>query len=405
MARRPSRLPDGTRVVDAISVGVLSKTYPLASIKEVLKTTKKDSVRTRSLPAHVMVYYVMALALCSQSATQEVLRWLLQGIQWLLHPSEYKTASKSGITQARQRLGAEPLKQLYEQRVKPIAVAETRGAWYRKWLLTALDGSTVAVPDTVENDREWGRASNQKSEAGYPTLRFVSLAETGTHVLFATALGGYRCSEITLAETVVKQLRPGMLCLADRLFLGYRLWNLARQTGADLLWRAKKAPYFPCCQRLDDGSYLSYLFPSTADRERQRNGIMVRVIDYRLEGIADSETSYRLVTTILDPDQAPAQELAALYHERWEIEIALGEYKTYLRGARMVLRSKTPELVRQEFYGYLLTHFAIRGLMHEAALQADVDPDRLSFLNREQVIRRKVEQFVISPQRRTCRVA
>lgn len=405
MARRPSHLPDGTRVVDAIGIGVLSKTYPLASVKEVLGATKKESVRTRSLPAHVMIYYVMALALCSRSATQEVLRWLLQGIEWLLYPVQYGAASKSGITQARQRLGVEPLRRLYQERVKPIAVPQTRGAWYRKWRLTALDGSTAAVADTPENEREWGRATNQRSEAGYPTLRFVSLLETGTHVLFATELGSYHDSEVTLAETVVKQLRAGMLCLADRQFLGYRLWEGARQTGADLLWRAKKTPYLPCWQRLQDGSYLSYLYSSPRDRKRGRNGVLVRVIEYRLEGIADSEASYRLVTTILDPDEAPAQELAALYHERWEIEIALGECKTHLRGERVVLRSKTPELVRQEFYGYLLTHFAIRGLMHEAALEAGLDSDQLSFLHAVRVIRRKVQQFVISPQRRTCRTA
>jgi len=405
MARRPSRLPDGTRVVDAIGVGVLSKTYPLGGIKEVLAATKKESIRTRSLPAHVVVYYVMALALCSQTATQEVLRWLVQGIGWLLHPSEYKTASKSGITQARQRLGVEPLKKMYEKWVKPIAEKRTRGAWYRNWLLVAVDGSTAAVADTAENEREWGRASNQRSEAGYPTLRFVSLVETGTHVLFATELGGYHDSEITLAESVVKQLQAEMLCLADRQFLCYRLWHLAAATGADLLWRAKKAPQLSCWRRLKDGSYLSYLYPTTRDRKRQRKGMVVRVIDYRLEGIAGSEASYRLVTTILNPDQASAQELAALYHERWEIELALGECKTHLRGARVVLRSKTPELVRQEFYGYLLTHFAIRGLMHEAALQADIDPDELSFLHAVRVIRRKVGQFVISPQRRTCRTA
>jgi Transposase DDE domain len=231
------------------------------------------------------------------------------------------------------------------------------------------------------------------------------LVENGTHVLFATQLGRYRDGETTLAEEAVKALRSGMLCLADREFLGWKPWNSARANGADLLWRAKQAPLLPCVQRLDDGSYLSYLYPSQNDRRKHTNGLLVRVIEYRLEGVAGSEPRYRLVTTILDPRQAPARELAALYHERWEIETTLDEFKTHLRGPRMVLRSKTPDLVRQEFYGFLLTHFAIRGLMHEAALMADEDPDRLSFVHAVRVIRRKVFSFVISPQRRTCRVA
>jgi len=242
MASRPTRLPDGTRILDAIGVGVLSKTYSLSKIKEVLRTTKKASIRERRMPAHVVVYYVMALALCSRMASQEVLCWLLEGIRWLLQGGEYETTSKSGIVQARQRLGWEPLQQLYEEVVHPIAEKQTRGAWYRGWRLVAIDGSTMSVADTAENEQAWGRAGNQREKAAYPCLRFVSLVETGTHVLFATALGGYHDSEITLAEALMGQLRAGMLCLADRQFLGYKLWKRARASGADLLWRAKNSP-------------------------------------------------------------------------------------------------------------------------------------------------------------------
>jgi len=189
----------------------------------------------------------------------------------------------------------------------------------------------------------------------------------------------------------------GMLCLADRQFFGFGLWSLARQTGADLLWRIKKNARLPRERQLPDGSYLSHIYPSDKDRRRKTNGVAVRVIDYCLDGIADAEPIYRLVTTILDHDKAPAAQLAALYHERWEIETALDELKTHLRGARIVLRSKTPDLVRQEFYGLLMAHFAIRGLMHEAALKADEDPDRLSFLHAVRVIRRKLPRFAAIP--------
>jgi hypothetical protein len=210
-------------------------------------------------------------------------------------------------------------------------------------------------------------------------------------------MGGYSTGEITLAKQVIESLKPGMLCLGDRNFLGYELWKQARATGADLLWRGKKHLRLEREQVLSDGSYLSHIYPSERDWRKKTNGIRVRVIDYTLEGIAHAESLYRLVTTILDPEQAPAQELAALYHERWEIETALDELKTHLRGAQIVLRGQTPTLVQQEFYGLMMAHFAVRGLMHEAALKADEDPDQLSFLHAVRVLRRKLPLFGAIP--------
>ena len=199
------------------------------------------------------------------------------------------------------------------------------------------------------------------------------------------------------SKEVVGHLQQGVLCLADRNFFGFTLWNQARLTEADLLWRVKKNLRLPCEKRLKDGSYLSTIYASDKARRRGVNGISVRVIEYTLEGVSDAEPLYRLITTILDPDEAPAHELAALYHERWEIETALDELKTHLRGGHIVLRSKTPDLVRQEFYGFMLAHFAIRGLMHEAALRGDVDPDKLSFIHAVRVVRRKLPHFVALP--------
>jgi len=194
-----------------------------------------------------------------------------------------------------------------------------------------------------------------------------------------------------------------MLCLADRNFFGYSMWVRACATGADLLWRVKTNARLPCEQRLPDGSYLSRIYPSDKDRRRRTNGVKVRVIEYRLEGVADAEPIYRLVTSILDPKMASAEELAALYHERWEIETALDELKTHVRGAKIVLRSKMPDLVRQEFFGLMMAHFAVRGLMHEAALRADEDPDRLSFLHAIRIVRRKLPIFgAIPPSGQAC---
>jgi hypothetical protein len=404
MARTVATLPEGSRITDYISLGVIAKTFPVNKIHAVLSATGKASLRERDLPAHVVVYYVIALALYMQSSYREVLRCLLEGVQWLLDPSAtVKVAGKSGISQARTRLGWEPVRRLHDEVVRPIAVRATRGAWYRQWRLVSLDGSTLDVADEAVNDEAFGRPGASRGSSAYPQIRFVSLVENGTHVLFGSQMAGYGTGEITLAKAVVASLQLGMLCLADRLFFGFGLWNLARETGADLLWRIKKNLRLACEKRLPDGSYLSHIYPSEQDRRRKTNGVQVRVIDYCLEGVADAEPIYRLVTTILDHQRAPAAQLAALYHERWEIETALDELKTHLRGARIVLRSKTPELVRQEFYGLMMAHFAIRGLMHEAALRADEDPDRLSFIHAVRVVRRKIARFAaIPPSAQAC---
>ena len=398
MARTVASLPAGSRITDYISLGVIAKFFPADRVHEVLKQTKRASVRERDLPAQVVVYYVIALALYMRSSYREVLRCLLEGVQWLLDPSAaVKVAGKSGISQARSRLGPEPLKKLYEAIVAPIAEKRTQGAWYRHWRLISLDGSTLDTADTVENEKAFGRPGASRGSSAFPKLRFVALLESGTHVLWAARMSPYATDEITLAEEVVPALGKGMLCLADRFFPGYKLWRMAAHTGADLLWRTRQNARLDVDRRLRDGSSLSRLYASTADRRKQHNGRVVRAIDYRLKDVKDAEPIYRLITTILDPNQAPAKELAALYQERWEIETALDELKTHLRGAQIVLRSKTPELVEQEFWGLLMAHYAIRGLMHEAALRADEDPDRLSFLHSVRVVQRRMARYAATP--------
>lgn len=398
MARTMAVLPEGARLTDYLSLGVLTTRLPLSQVKAVLAAQGKASRRQRDLPAHVVVYYVVALALFMEVSYREVLRCLLEGLAWLLGPEQkVKVTGKSGISQARTRLGWQVLRQLYTEVVKPLAVQATRGAWYRRWRLVSLDGSTLAVADEPANRQDFGHPRNERGAGAFPQLRFVALVENGTHVLFGAQLGGYHTGENTLAEEVVGRLQPGMLCLADRGFFSYDLWKRAGSGGADLLWRLKKDLRFPVEQVLPDGSYLSHAHPPAGRRSPADAELPVRVIEYRLEGGEGAESSYRLLTTILDAEAAPAEELAALYHERWEIEGALDELKTHLRGAQIVLRSKTPDLVRQEFYGLLLAHFAVRGLMHEAALQAGEDPDRLSFAHAVRVVRRKLPLAAIIP--------
>ena len=350
MARTVASLPAGSRITDYISLGVVAKTFPLDQVRAALAVTGKQSVRQRDLPAQVVVYYVIALALYMQSSYREVLRCLLEGIQWLAEPSTgINVAGNSGISQARTRLGWEPLQQLHDAVVKPIAVPATKGAWFRDWRLVSIDGSTLDIADEKGNDETFGRPGASRGTSAYPQIRFVSLVENGTHVLFGSRMADYATSEVALSKTVLPSLKKGMLCLADRGFFGFEMWQQAVATGADLLWRVKKNMLLLCEKRLPDGSYLSRIYPSQPDRRLGRHGVVVRVMEYRLEGVEGAEPLYRLATTILDHELAPAVELAAIYHDRWEIETAFDEPKTHLRGARIVLRSKTPDLVRQEF--------------------------------------------------------
>jgi hypothetical protein len=354
----------------------------------------------------VVVYYVIALALFSQASCSEVLRCLLEGVRWLRGAdAEIKVAGKSGISQARSRLGWEPIRQLHDELVRPIATEKTQGAWFHGWRVVSLDGSTLDIPDDPANESVFGRPSAARGESAFPQLRFVSLVENGTHVLFGTRMGPFKTSERVLAEEVLASLNQGMLCLADRGFYGFEFWQKARKTGAELAWRVNARLGLPREQELEDGSFLSTVW-DIKDRWRRRSGgVPVRVVEYTLDGVRDgrlpaspeNELSYRIITTILDPKAASAKELAALYPERWEIETAFDELKTHLRGRQMLLRSKTPDHVRQEFYGLMMAHFAVRGLMHEAALQAEVDPDRLSFIHAVRVIRRTLPHIAALP--------
>ena len=403
MARSAAGLPAGIRLTDHISLGVLTTQFPLERVEQVLFETERLSERERELPAHVMVYYVVALALYADVSTREVLRCVVEGARWLGAPTATTMPSKSGISQARTRLGAAPMEALYRAVVAPVATAGTPGAWYRGWRVMSLDGTSLDVGDTVANARAFGRPSSVRgvnATGAFPQLRLVGLLENGTHAICGAQLGPYRLSEVTMAAAVVPHLTGEMLCLADRGFLGFDLWRQAAATGAALLWRAGANFTLPVLTRFPDGSYRSALRWTNRCTTADRTPIPVRVIEYTLPGVPTAEAPYRLVTTVLEPDRAPAAELAALYHERWEMETAFDEFKTHLRGGRRVLRSKTPALVQQEVWGFLLAHFALRALMHEAALGAlprARDPDTLSFTHALRVTRRTLPHVAVIP--------
>jgi hypothetical protein len=391
--RRSSR--EGQWLGEHVTLGVLARFVPADVVDAVLRDTGRPAWRARQLLPRVMVYYVMALTLYARASYDAVLRELVEGLRWLRWDGAAPgLACKSAITQARVRLGEAPLRELFRRLARPLAEPGTPGAWYRGRRLVSFDGTTLDVPDLPELERAFGRPGTSRGHSGFPQLRLLALLETGTHAIFAAATAGCASGEVPLARAVLAHLGPGMLCLADRNFLGYALWRDAAATGADLLWRVRGGIVLPCRQRLDDGSYLSRLYPTSQHRRRDRDGLVVRVVEYRLPGVPGGDQVYRLVTTLLDPAAAPARDLAALYHERWEDEAVLKEVKVTLPGGPLMLRSRRPDLVRQELYGLLLTHFAIRQLMYEASCRAPCDPDTLSFVHTVEIIRRNLPFYV-----------
>ena len=337
------------------------------------------------MPARVMAYFSIGMALYCEGSYEDVLAQLTDGLSWVSRWQErFKAPSKSAIFQARARLGPEPLARLFQRVAAPIGGELTPGVWLAGRRLVAIDGTCLDVADTAANAEHFSRPGVNKGErAAFPQARVVALAECGTHAMFAAEVGTYRQSEATLTESLLDQLGPGMLLTADRGFFSYALWHKAIGTGADLLWRVrtdKAGPKPTHVEDLPDGSWLAHLRRSTPAAARREEPMLVRVIDYTIADGRENPTSYRLFTTMTDPDEVSAADLAAAYTQRWEIELAFDELKTHQRGPRTVLRSKSPDLVLQEIWGHLCCHYAIRSLMAQAATHCGHDPDRVSFV-------------------------
>ncbi len=355
------------RLSDLVSVGVLTRTFPPGLVDEVIAGCGRTEQRHRSLPARVMAYFSIGMALHSEGSYEDVLGLLTDGLAWASGGEPVKLPSKSAIFQARERLGAAPVRALFERVAGPLAEPGTPGAWLAGRRLVAIDGMCLDVADTTENDEWFGRPGVMKGErAAFPQARVVAVAECGTHAIFDVAVGAYSSGENTLAGDLIDRLKPGMLLLADRGFCGFPLWQRAVATGADLLWRAMPNMKPRPIETLGDGSWLAELRPS-GNAGRHAEPLIIRVIDYQIDDGRPNDETYRLFTTIVDPDDASAVDLALAYAQRWEIESAFDELKTHQRGPRTVLRSKSPDLVLQEIWGHLCCHFAIRTLMWEAA--------------------------------------
>ena len=381
------------RLSDLVSVGLLTRVFPPDVVDEVIAGQGRTEQRKRSLPARVVAYFAVGMALFSEGSYDDVFAQLTDGLSWSSRWAEtFVPPSRSAIFQARVRLGFEPLAALFSRVARPLATPATPGGWLAGRRLVAIDGTCVDVADTPANAVYFGRPGVSKGEkAAFPQARLVGLVECGTHAIFDVVIGAYTTGEVTLARQLVERLQPGMLCLADRGFYGYKLWQQARATGAELLWRMRSSQRLDPIEVLADGSYLAEVF-EVHNYKRRGHGLTVRVVDYTIDDGRDNDTTYQLITTIIDPADATATDLALAYSQRWEIESAFDELKTHQRGPRTVLRSKSPNLVLQEIWGHLCCHYAIRTLMFEAATHTGTDPDRVSFVAALRISRRSIAQ-------------
>jgi Insertion element 4 transposase N-terminal/Transposase DDE domain len=396
------------RLTDRISLGVLADVLPRDVIEDVLNDIGRREKRSRLLPAHVMVRFCLGMCLFFDDDYEEVMRRLVGSLKSMgSWRGDWHGPSTAAVSQARQRLGSEPLRVLFERTAVPVAGRGVTGAWLGSRRLMAVDGFSLDVPDTASNVAEFGRRGTGPKESAFPQVLVVALGECGSQAIVGAVMDGCRGSEQALARELLPSVESDMLVIADRNFYSFALWNEFRETGADLLFRVASTVELPVLTWLPDGSYLSMIINPTVRGGRRRRlidrarvgvdidpaeGCLIRVVEYEVpdrEGNGTGEIVC-VMTSILDPADATAEELAAAYHERWECEGLIDEVTTHQRGPAKILRSKSPDMVRQEIWAFLLAHYGVRCLMSRAADEADVDPDRLSFMRSLRVIRRQV---------------
>ncbi|GAB3803570.1 IS4 family transposase [Micromonospora zhanjiangensis] len=405
--------PQG-RLTDHIGLGVLSARFNRDLLEEVLNRSGRREKRVRRLPAHVMIRYVIAMGLFCAESLDEVMRRLVGNLRRLgSWDDDWQVPTASAITQARQRLGAEPVKMLFDRACVPLAGPGTKGAWLARRRLMAIDATSVDVADTPANVERFGRMGSGPKASAYPKLHVAALAECGSHAIVGAVLGSCRTGERTLVKGLAGRVGPGMLVLADAGLYSFDLFNSFAATGADLAWRIGASVSVGHLRWLADGSYQALIFKAGLSAQRRARLVeqartgqeiptdlarLVRVVEYTVPDRNPDGELIVVVTTLTDHHEVPAMELAGAYQQRWEEESALDEIKTDLRGRGEVLRSKVPELVEQQMWGLLLAHYAIRALLLEAADPAGYDPDRMSFVKGLRVVRRQVtDQAAITP--------
>jgi len=389
MARTKAVLGTGARLSDYLSASLLARVFPAEEVDSILTEQGVNSQRQRSLPALATVYYCMALSLYPDVAYEEVYSVVAQGLGWMRGQSTAPGIAKSSISAARRKIGVAPLRELLQRRCSPLADPKRHPhAFFAGLRLVAIDGSNFEVADEADNADTFGYPGSRTGHAAYPQAQCAVLIECASHAILGANLGAYRTAEWTICEPLLAHVDSTMLLLADRGFSGYVHWQAACATGAQLLWRCPANRQLPVVKVLSDGSYLSAIYPDQKSRRSRTGEMTLRVIEYSLPDKEGQPARYRLVTTLLDPKRAPAMELATLYHERWEVEGVFDELKIHLKNSRRVLRSKTPDGVRQEFYGWVLAHYAVCWLMQRAGDAHAVGRRQLSFTAHANLLRR-----------------
>lgn len=402
----------GSRLSDWISLGVLASWVPRDAVEDAVEAAGKTAKRKGGkCPPQVMVYFVMGLALWAEEDYEEVWAQVTETLAgWGCWEDEQARVTRGGITQARQRLGHEPVKETFTQVARPVATLETEGAFLGPWRKVSIDGLEWDLPDTTANAAEFGYPSQKDgSRAAFPKARVVTVSECASHSPLLAAIGpctSKGSGEQSLARELYPRLREDWLLMADRLFYGFEDWCTASDTGAALLWRVKASLVLHPLEFFPDGSYRSVVInPEVRGGARTRlldaaragedldpgKARYVRVIEYEIPDRAGDgkDEIIALITTITAWSDAPAPVLAAAYHERWEHETGNKQVKTFLRGPGKILRSESPDMVKQEIWGYLLTHYAVTALICTAATAAGIDPDRVKFTRTVRIIRRR----------------
>src|SRR6266487_3642821 len=401
----------GGRLTDWVSLGVLAAFVPRDAVDDAVAAAGKQARRSDGkLPPHVMVYFAMAMALFADDEYEEVAARLAGTLgSWGCWDARWGAPTSGGITRARERLGFEPVRDIFARVAVPVADQLTRGAVLGTWRLMSIDGFEWDAPDTPGNAAAFGYSGAGQDRSAFPKVRVVTVSECGSHAVVDAEIGGIAgkgSGEPSLARQLYGRLEEDWLLIADRNFYNWQDWKAAA-CGAELLWRVKANLALPMLQILPDGSYLSVLVnPRIGDKARQTlteaarageeldedKAVLVRVIEHQVPGRDADGTGelIALITTVTDPRAAPAPLLAEACHQRWEHETGNDQFKTHLRGPGRVLRSKSPDMLRQEIYGYLLTHHAISALICRAATEADIDPDRVKFTRTVRIVRRAI---------------
>ncbi len=375
------------KVCEQVDLALLARVYPKEGIERCVGQSQpwvSKARRVRQSTLLALVWFVIGLALWSR-LSQRLVWDKLVGKLSLLHPGEPRSRlSASGLSGRRQELGSQGLQGLLHECCQVLAQPQQMpSAFFGRYRLMAIDGTVFSTADTAANDAAFGRSSNQYGPGAYPQVRCVLLAECGSHAVVELEIDRYDVSEVHGAHRVVEEVGPDMLVLVDAGITSGGFFEHVRARRAHVLGALEAGAWehLPRQRRLADGSVLAWVPPTRGVQYPMQRGMWVRLISYRVtdERLGELGQVYRLVTTLLNPRLAPALELIGLYHERWEIELVIDEIKTHERVQRKVLRSKTPEGVRQELYGIFLAHYAVRVLLAEAAAEAELDPDRLSF--------------------------